>query len=338
MNELMSAAETATAAISRSSFWGLTTFFNPERFRRRKVVYDIFRENARRQGLQLLTVELAFGDAPFELRAHDAEILIHVRAGKDAVMWQKERLFNVGLDHLPTACNALAWLDCDVVFDNPAWVEETAELLCRHVVVQPFSLAAHLPPGRATMKIREACPPGSDRRPSSGYAYTYGRSSPLEDPLVVGHAGFAWAARRSLFDGIGFYDKMIVGGGGAILACGLLGRSTSRLTHLMPDALVDDQRQWIAAMSARVRGSVRYTRGSLLHLWHGPRRREALPSALRLLQRHSFDPRRDIRKADSGCFVWAGSKPRLAKGVARLFWLRNEDNSRSPGSAIPPGA
>jgi Glycosyl transferase family 64 domain len=324
----MSAPEATTAAITASSFWGLTTFFNPERYRRRKAVYDVFRGNARRQGLQLLTVELAFGDAPFELGAQDAEVLIHVRAGKDAVMWQKERLLNVGLSHLPAACNALAWLDCDVLFDNRAWVTETVDLLRHHAVVQPFSMAAHLPPGRTTMNIRGPCPPGSDRRPGSGYAFTYGRSSPLEDPLVVGHAGFAWAARRSLFDGLGFYDRMIGGGGAVVLACGFFGRPTSPLTHLMPDALIDDQRAWIEAMSARVRGSVRYTRGGLLHLWHGTRRGDATPSALRLLRRHSFDPRGDIRKTDSGCFVWTGGKPELAKGVARRFWLRNEDGDR----------
>jgi len=298
----MSVPEASPAAFDVSNFWGLTVFFNPGRSRRRKAVYDIFRANSARQGLRLLAVELAFGSDPFELQAGDAEILIPIRAGSDAVMWQKERLLNIGLEHLPAACGAFAWLDCDVIFDNARWVEETVRLLCRYAVVQPYSLAARLPRGETSMNIRLAARPEHDRRPGCGYAYTYGQASPLEDPLRSGHTGFAWAARRSLFDGIGFHDRMIAGGGEVILASGLLGRFTNPLTHLLPDALMEHQRKWIETISGRVGGSVTYTRGGLLHLWHGTSPGDELTPALRGLRRHSFDPRHDISESDSGCF------------------------------------
>jgi hypothetical protein len=316
------------AGVTASTFWGLTAYFNPQRYRRRKLLYDIFREKTKLQGLQLLTVELAFGRAPFELRPGDAEILIQLRAGKEGVIWQKERLFNVGLSHLPPACDSLAWLDCDVVFDNPNWVAETMALLQRYAVVQPFSISVRLPPGQTTTKIQAANHPSYDRRPSSGYAYTYGQASPLVDYMFTGHTGFAWAARRSLFDGLGFYDKMVVGGGDVILACGFYGRLTNRFTHLLPDGLVKDQQEWIKAMSARVRGSVSFARGGLLHLWHGSPRSRRITSRFRLLTKHSFHPCEDIKQTDQGYFVWAGSKPGLQKGVAGHFWLRNEDGNR----------
>jgi hypothetical protein len=323
----MPCLKTLSPEVTASTFWGLTAFFNPQRYRRRKLLYDIFRKKTKLQGLQLLTVELAFARAPFELRAGDAEILIQLRAGKEGVMWQKERLLNVGLSHLPPTCDSLAWLDCDVVFDNPNWVAETTALLQRYAVVQPFSISVRLPPGKTTTKIQAANHPSYDRRPSSGYAYTYGQATPLVDYMFAGHTGFAWAARRSLFDGLGFYDKMVVGGGDVILACGFYGRLTNRFTHLLPDASVKDQQEWIKAMSARVRGSVSYTRGGLLHLWHGTPRSRRITSRFRLLTKHSFHPCEDIKQTDQGYFVWAGSKPKLQKGVTRHFWLRNEDGN-----------
>ena len=46
-------------------------------------------------------VELAFGDAAFELRAGDADRLVQLRTGAANVMWQKERLLNEALRRLP---------------------------------------------------------------------------------------------------------------------------------------------------------------------------------------------------------------------------------------------
>lgn len=319
---------TAFPEVTPSTFWGITAFFNPQRYRSRKLLYNVFREKTKHQGLQLLTVELAFRHAPFELRAGDAEILIQLRAGNDGVMWQKERLLNVGFRHLPPACESLVWLDCDVVFENQNWVAETVALLRRFAAVQPFSIGVRLPRGQTATSIHAPNRRSYGITASSGYTYTFGQATPLVDYMNIGLTGFAWAAHRSLFDGFGFYDKMILGGGDAVLACGLFGRLTNRFTHLLPLALVNDQQKWIKAMSARVRGSATFTRGRLLHLWHGTPRSRRTDSRLRLLTRHSFNPREDIKETDQGYFVWAGNKPELQKGVARYFWLRNEDGSR----------
>jgi hypothetical protein len=112
----MSLTKTVTVKSPQSSLWGVTAFFNPQHYRRRKMLYRVFRERSKQQGLRLLTVELAFNDAPFELHRREAEILIQLRCGENSVMWQKERLLNIGLNHLPPECTSLVWLDCDVVF------------------------------------------------------------------------------------------------------------------------------------------------------------------------------------------------------------------------------
>src|SRR5262245_24288280 len=92
--------------------WAITCYFNPVGYRRRLENYLTFRQRLR---APLITVELSYGET-FQLARGSAEILIQLR-GQD-VLWQKERLLNVALAAVPPACDKIAWLDCDVVFER----------------------------------------------------------------------------------------------------------------------------------------------------------------------------------------------------------------------------
>ena len=125
------------------SFWGMTTFFNPTGCKNKLENYKKFRESSKKQGLNLLTVELAFNGQPFELAKDDAEMLVQVRS--NSIMWQKERLLNIGLKHLPEDCDKVAWIDCDLIFKNDNWVKEASNLLEKYAAVQLFSFLVSLP-------------------------------------------------------------------------------------------------------------------------------------------------------------------------------------------------
>ena len=92
--------------------WAVTSYFNPAGYRRRKANYRVFRE---RLPLPLLTVEWS-PTGQFELQPGDADILIQLTGGD--VMWQKERLLNIGVERLPSQCKHVAWVDCDLVFER----------------------------------------------------------------------------------------------------------------------------------------------------------------------------------------------------------------------------
>jgi len=113
--------------------WAITSYFNPAGYRRKHENYLAFR---RALEVPLVAVELVYGSDP-ELSENDAEILIRI-SGRD-VLWQKERLLNVALEAVPSSTNAVAWLDCDVLFERPDWASRTEESLRDHVLVQPFS-------------------------------------------------------------------------------------------------------------------------------------------------------------------------------------------------------
>ncbi|HEY7787756.1 MAG TPA: hypothetical protein VIF33_04460, partial [Casimicrobiaceae bacterium] len=116
----------------QANLWGITCYFNPIGYQRRLQNYHLFRQHLT---IPLVAVELAYGD-DFDLGADDADVLIRLR-GTD-VLWQKERLLNLALAALPDHCEAVAWLDCDVVFDDDDWALRASRALERCSLLQPF--------------------------------------------------------------------------------------------------------------------------------------------------------------------------------------------------------
>src|SRR5437868_14501260 len=107
-----------------SPLWAITSFFNPAGYQRRLRNFHQFR---RHLGVPLLAVELTFGDARPALSRGDADILVECSDGD--VMWQKERLLNLAVERLPASCRYVAWIDCDLIFDNDDWPRATREAL-----------------------------------------------------------------------------------------------------------------------------------------------------------------------------------------------------------------
>src|SRR5579883_2017119 len=91
-----------------SGLWVVTTYYNPCDYQTRRNNYEIFAHTIRRSGLPLLTIECAFGDQPFNLP--ERTDVIKVRS--HSIIWQKERLLNLGVSWLPSSCRYVAWLDC----------------------------------------------------------------------------------------------------------------------------------------------------------------------------------------------------------------------------------
>lgn len=120
--------------------WAITSYYNPAHYKRRLMNYGAFREKL---GIPLVTVELSF-DGRFELTKNDADVVVQISGG--AVLWQKERLLNLALKSVPSDVNNIAWIDCDVMFERPDWMEEANQQLREFNVVQLFSDQVDLRP------------------------------------------------------------------------------------------------------------------------------------------------------------------------------------------------
>jgi hypothetical protein len=171
--------------------------------------FDFFASKLYQSNINLLVIECAFGDVPFSL--YPSPNVLQVRA-KD-IMWQKERLLNVAISRLPRTCTKVAWLDCDILFENPEWLVETSRMLEDYPVVQPFEEVIRLPRGSHAFT-------GKGER-SQSFAAIYFKKPQgllLGDFGFHGHTGFAWAARREILSKHGLYDACIIGGADHLMA------------------------------------------------------------------------------------------------------------------------
>jgi hypothetical protein len=301
--------------------WGITSFFNPTKSQRRLANYREFRQALR---VPLVAVELAFGPSP-ELQTDDAEVLLCLRG--QCVLWQKERLLNLALQAVPPECDAVAWLDCDVVFQRDDWPVRAREQLEHVVLVQPFQ------------DVQDSGPPAridpvdlpSPSRHALAYQIARGRLSPDRLPTAPFRqeqcaAGLSWVARRELLQRHGFYDAAIVGGGDRALICAAFGRWEGLEDRQCWNA---QQRQhylaWARPFFARVQGRVGYLEGGIRHLWHGDIPGRGYRKRFEGLAPFGFDPYTDIALDEQGCWRWNSAKTELHQYVKQYFELRRED-------------
>jgi hypothetical protein len=310
-----------------SGLWAITCYFNPTGSRRRLENYRTFR---RRLTVPLVAVELSYGPS-FELTVEDADVLLPLR-GRD-VLWQKERLLNLALPALPRSCDAVAWLDCDIVFQDRDWHRLAQDQLQRYVLLQPFT--------RAYALERQTPLEAVDRTVPSVPSLAYNLAARMLDVgdlfvrrsgnRVASKTGLAWAGRRDVLERHGFYDAAIIGGGDRALAYAALG-CWAGLER--PFRLNRRQRQhyqeWAEPFYRSVEGSVGYVAGDLVHLWHGERADRGYRKRFEGLEPFDFDPFVDLALDEGGCWRWNTEKPALHQYVENYFHSRNEDGVANP--------
>jgi hypothetical protein len=318
---------TVTAA---GPLWAITSYFNSQRYHRRRANFRIFRE---RLSLPLVAVELSF-DGRFDLGSRDAEVLIR-RRGHD-VLWQKERLLNLALDALPSSCEQVVWVDCDVVFQRDDWASEVSRRLRDVSLLQPFSQVRHLPPDAQIDDLTAAQPifeqiattalVAAGHSPEAWIGKALGRGPQSPAP------GLAWAARRELLEQHGFYDACVIGGGDNALISAAYGVFQQIINfHKLNDRQQSRYLAWAGRFHHSVRGEVACVEGGLLHLWHGSMEDRQTRERHQKLANCDFDPFTDIAVDQSGCWRWNSVKPVLHALLKEYFAARQEDGPSAAG-------
>lgn len=319
-----------------SKLWAVTSYFNPAKYHRRLENYQTFR---RHLNIPLVTVELA-QDGQMELHNGDADVLVQVTGGD--VLWQKERLLNLALTALPADCEAVAWLDCDILFEMPDWGERALKALDGADLVQLFQDRCDLSPEASQLYARDmpVPPPKADRTESIAYHWSTGRGSVEDLGNITGETanggtpGLAWVIRRDLLERHGFYDACICGGGDRAIIGAVVDRYdlVARALHWDQDCL-EHYSQWARAFTRSTQGSLGYIEGTISHLWHGALADRAYAARHRRVLELGFDPFADIAIDDSGAWRWNSDKPELQRFVKEYFQSRREDGAAAGLSA-----
>jgi hypothetical protein len=314
--------------------WAVTSYYNPAGYQRRKANYQLFRE---RLPLPLLTVEWSpTGD--FELRPGDADVLVQLRGGD--VMWQKERLLNIGVSRLPPQCKHVAWVDCDLVFERQDLGNAILDALEAAPLVQLYDRVAHLAPTPLDALARLAnCKSGSVLLEREGAASAHeaaaraGRPSPIsvtfQDHDHLGtkpSVGFAWAARRELLERHPLFDEWVIGGGDSAYFYAAAGMPEQVIkNHSLADTHRDGFLPRARALAAEIAGRIGYVPGRLYALWHGKLEDRRYRSRYSILAKHAFDPRRFLQRSPSDVWEWSGAPQGLPDEIRAYFHQRKED-------------
>jgi hypothetical protein len=247
--------------------------------------------------------------------------VIQVRSG--TLVWQKERLLNLAASWLPKNIQYVAWLDCDIVFDNPRWVKDLKKVLRRHAVAQVFETCVRLDRDGAEgdkPDVSESFASVMSKRPELLNAGRYD---------VHGHTGYGWAMRREIFDDVGLYEHAISGSADHFMAHAIYGDCN----FCVMNALKHDRRQinhlknWSARFHRRVQGSFGVVPGRIRHLWHGDLNDRRYFLRMHEITDLGYDPFTDLHIEPGSPIEWAVGidKPGLKAYFARYFASRRED-------------
>jgi hypothetical protein len=302
---------------SASELTVITTFFNWCGFESKIANYLRFSREMDSLGIQVLTVECANWNCPFSLPP--GPNVIHTRT--NSALWQKERLLNIAINHLPHTCRFVAWIDCDLLFLNHNWASEASQLLEHYAVVQLFDDMIRLGPGETSATVE----------PTLTKSFMDGvlRSAEDNSPMRLGHPGFAWAARRDILETCnGLYDACIVGGADCAMAHAWFGTyACPSVAHIAHGEHRSHYQRWARKAHSTVAGSVSLVRGRVLHLWHGSYENRQYAERHEQLASYSFEPDKDIASNSYGCWEWNSEKPELHNWMLQYFVSRHEDSA-----------
>ncbi|MCE2800312.1 MAG: hypothetical protein LW724_12200 [Planctomycetaceae bacterium] len=298
----------------------VTTYFNPCGYHNRRTNYQVFAQGCRSIGAELFTVECVFGeDEPFDLPP--GANVIQLRAS--SVMWQKERLINqCVLKYIPKNFTKIAWVDCDLIFANLDWAKEASDVLDRHKIIQPFEFVDRLPQNGGVSD--------STGDVSRSFAAVWTDRSIVNRTRWEdhGHTGYAWAARRDLFEHCGLYDAGILGNGDHFMAHAFTDEMHSECItefYQTDDLIYLHLRDWATRAYEYCQGDIGYVEGVVYHLWHGEHANRRYIQRHQQLRMVGYNPYTDIAIDDQGCFRWASHRPGLVELANEHFKLRKED-------------
>ena len=292
----------------------VTSIFNPQEYQSRYRLYNNFADYIKQfENVELWTVELIFEGQNFVVTQSDCPQ--HIQLKTDEILWYKENLLNIGIQHLPVEAKYIAWIDADIVFENPNWSADTIAALDQYPFVQMFEEALDLGPDGEVV--------GRDK------SFIYKWLNGNENPKKRGRSGLAWAATRDALDCVGgLIDWGIVGSGDWFMAFSLTQQVTDSSLNRKSGGFSGQAIQaWADLCKKCVAGNVGYVTGSIKHNWHGKKSNRGYNWRWKILSENKFNPIEDLGYKENGLIKLKSHKPQLLEDIQQYFQSRDEDDT-----------
>jgi hypothetical protein len=322
-------APTDLSLFASNQLYVVTVIFNPARFRRRYALYENFAKHVQDLGGVLVTVEVAFGNRPFEVT--DPTNPFHLQVRTDQELWIKENAIRLGIEHLTRVVpnwQYVAWIDADLQFQRRDIFNETVQQLQHAEVVQMFSHAVDMGPQ------------GQHVRTDTGFMYQYvkngavpptsTRGTKVGDRYLFWHPGYAWAARRKAMNTVPIFELGILGAGDHHMALALVGKAELSLPKDISPGYRAAVLNWQRAAQVNIRRNVGFVPGMVTHAWHGDKSNRKYVERWQVLIETQFDPSRDLVRDVQGLLRLTDFQDersiRLKDLIRAYFNQRNEDS------------
>lgn len=251
--------------------------FNPAQTKRILMNYLYVKNHFERQKLPTFTIELIYtGRTP--------EIPDAFHVSSHSFMFHKENLYRVLETKIPRKYKKLAFLDCDVLFEDPQWYEKTSKLLDEYDVVQPFETAQWLDLTYSNVMLRRQ---SVVTTPGKTWDFQY-------------HPGFAWCMRRDWYRRVGFFDYAISGSGDTLSSAGWMGKHFTQNFQSLPKSIQSEY----TAFREKEHPRITYLKGSQIkHLYHGTRTNRKYAERHKMINIQT-DIHDIVTKNKQGVFEW----------------------------------
>lgn len=293
----------------------IVTINNYVRFKRRYELYWEFKKRMEKyKNLEMYVVEIALGQRPFMVTQPNNPK--HLQLRTDNELWHKENSINLMVQRLPPNWKYVAWIDADVEFVNPNFVNETIHQLQHYEIVQMFQTANNLGPEGETISTFK----------SFMYQYVSGADYTLKK-YEFWHPGFAWACTKKAWNDMGgLLDIALLGAGDHHMALAFIGKAEKSL----PGGISESYRRHVMRFQERcerhIKRDVGYVPGTILHYWHGTFQNRKYVERWQGLIENKYNPDEDIKRDWQGLIVINDdSKIGLRDFIRRYFRQRNED-------------
>lgn len=228
----------------------------------------------------LYIIEIIFPPQQFCLQVQNKSNHLKISMPESCILWNKENLINVGVRYfLPKNWKYMAWIDADIEFKNPNWVEDTLHTFYTQKadILQLFSFCRFLGPHNIP----------SVYWISSLYQYVHKQMG--YQTKYFWQSGFAWACTHSAYDRMhGLFDYAIVGAGDHIMKNCFLNMSLSSF---------HDYRNIPGLMKKIIEFRTRvsnfkcwFVHGVIVHFYHGPKQNRMYDTRISILEKHNYDP------------------------------------------------
>lgn len=281
-------------------------FFSPAGFQRPKQNFLNVEKMLTLARIPTFTIECLIGDQDPLLKNPTVQVK------SNSYLFYKEQLYNLLVPKIPEQYTKLIFIDADIVFDDPSWVDKISNTLDRYDIIQPFKTAiwtSHCQ--KFYTKISE----------SSVYAICTRVETDPRTYFGQYHPGFSFAMTRDYFTKIGgFFDKCVFGSGDSMF-CNLFIKKAGFI--LTTRSIDEEYEKWLAnALAVPIKFT--YLPFKVYHMYHGSLIQRQYNSRYVLFKDYADTPFDSLFYVNSDG-VYEVYDPKLNQILKEYFLSRNED-------------